>query len=171
MLQPADVLLLDEPTNDLDIPTLEVLEESLLDFEGAIIIISHDRYLMEQVCDACVGLDGEGSSQIYADFTQWQTAVGAPKAKKAKEQVEVEKTKKPAQAKRLSYMDQRDYDRLEGDISKAEQILAEAQSALEDPSLASSSQKLLEATKAVEAAQSKVDALYARWEELETKLQ
>jgi len=171
MLQPADVLLLDEPTNDLDIPTLEVLEESLLDFEGAIIIISHDRYLMEQVCDACVGLDGEGSSQIYADFTQWQTAVATPKAKKAKEQVETEKAKKPAQTKRLSYMDQRDYDRLEGDIGKAEQILAEAQSSLEDPALASSSSRLLEATKAVEVAQAKVDALYARWEELESKLQ
>jgi ATP-binding cassette subfamily F protein uup len=171
MLQPADVLLLDEPTNDLDIPTLEVLEESLLEFEGAIIIISHDRYLMEQVCDACVGLDGEGSSQIYADFTQWQTAVGAPKAKKVNEQVEAEKAKKPVQVKRLSYMDQRDYDRLEDDISKAEQILAVAQSALEDPTLASSSHKLLEATKAVEVAQGKVDSLYTRWEELESKLQ
>lgn len=169
MLQPADVLLLDEPTNDLDIPTLEVLGESLLDFEGAIILISHDRYLMDQVCDACVGLDGEGGNQIYADVGQWQAAIGQAK-KKAKEVAQAEKQKKATQSKRLSYMDQREYDRMESDIAVAEAALVQAQSALDEPSLASSSNKLLDATKKVQDAQNVVDRLYARWEELEAKL-
>lgn len=167
MLQPADVLLLDEPTNDLDIPTLEVLGESLLDFEGAIILISHDRYLMDQVCDACVGLDG-GVNQIYADVGQWQSAIG--KAKKIAKEVAQAEKKKATSSKRLSYMDQREYDRMESDIAVAEAALIQAQSGLEDPSLASSSNKLLEATKKVQDAQNVIDRLYARWEELEAKL-
>ena len=60
MVQPADLLLLDEPTNDLDIPTLEVLEESLLDFPGALVLVSHDRYLLDRVSTVLLGLDGEG---------------------------------------------------------------------------------------------------------------
>lgn len=175
MLQPADVLLLDEPTNDLDIPTLEILGESLLDFEGAIVLISHDRYLMNQVCDGFVGLSGDGLSQIYADYDQWQAQLKSAQTGKKSLAVDSEKSKlaaatPPPQTKRLSYMDQREYDRLESDIGKAEAELAEAQGLLEDPSLASDSRKLLAATTKVEEAQAKVDSLYARWEELEAKL-
>lgn len=176
MLESADVLLLDEPTNDLDIPTLEMLGESLLDFEGAIVLISHDRYLMNQVCDGFVGLSGDGVSQIYADYGQWQAQLDGAKAKKTKdaESLPVERTKSsaasPAQTKRLSYMDQREYDRLEGDIEKAEAELAAAHATLEDPSLAANAARLLEATARAEAAQTNVDRLYSRWEELEAKL-
>src|SRR5439155_21558967 len=69
MLQAADVLLLDEPTNDLDIPTLEVLEESLLDFPGALIIVSHDRYLLDRVSTVVIGLDGQGNAGLFADYS------------------------------------------------------------------------------------------------------
>ena len=62
MLRPADLLLLDEPTNDLDIPALEVLEDSLSDFPGAIVVVSHDRDLLDRICTECVGLDGRGGS-------------------------------------------------------------------------------------------------------------
>src|ERR1700727_2820120 len=72
MLQPADVLLLDEPTNDLDIPTLEILEESLLEFRGALVLVTHDRYLLDRVSNIVLGLDGQGSAERFADYLQWE---------------------------------------------------------------------------------------------------
>src|SRR6202166_4130865 len=71
MLQPADVLLLDEPTNDLDIPTLEILEESLLEFRGALVLVTHDRYMLDRVSTVVLGLDGLGGAERFADYSQW----------------------------------------------------------------------------------------------------
>ncbi len=82
MVRPADLLLLDEPTNDLDIPTLEVLEESLLDFPGALVLVSHDRYLLDRVSTVLIGLDGEGGATPFADVDQW-LAHRKPEAKAA----------------------------------------------------------------------------------------
>ena len=73
MLEPADVLLLDEPTNDLDIPTLEILEENLLDFPGALVLVTHDRYLLNRVASTVLGLDGKGHIGPFADYAQWET--------------------------------------------------------------------------------------------------
>src|SRR5204863_9013683 len=72
MLQPADVLLLDEPTNDLDIPTLEVLEESLLEYRGALVLVTHDRYMLDRVSTVVLGLDGLGAAERFADYGQWE---------------------------------------------------------------------------------------------------
>ena len=72
MLQPADVLLLDEPTNDLDIPTLEILEESLLEYRGALVLVTHDRYMLDRVSTVVLGLDGLGTAERFADFQQWE---------------------------------------------------------------------------------------------------
>src|SRR5947209_18757206 len=73
MLQPADILLLDEPTNDLDIPTLEILEESLLEFRGSLVLVTHDRYLLDRVSNIVLGLDGQGTAESFADYAQWQS--------------------------------------------------------------------------------------------------
>ena len=73
MLQPADVLLLDEPTNDLDIPTLEILEESLLEFRGSLVLVTHDRYMLDRVSTVVLGLDGQGGAERFADYSQWET--------------------------------------------------------------------------------------------------
>ena len=73
MLQPADVLLLDEPTNDLDIPTLEILEESLLEYRGALVLVTHDRYMLDRVSTIVLGLDGLGGAERFADYSQWDT--------------------------------------------------------------------------------------------------
>ena len=73
MLEPADVLLLDEPTNDLDIPTLEILEESLLEFSGALVLVTHDRYLLDRVSTIVLGLDGNGRVERFADYSQWRS--------------------------------------------------------------------------------------------------
>src|SRR5262249_5410132 len=74
MLQPADLLLLDEPTNDLDIPALEVLEDSLAEFPGALVLVSHDRELLDRLCTEVVGLDGRGGSAPYGSVAQWLAA-------------------------------------------------------------------------------------------------
>jgi ATP-binding cassette subfamily F protein uup len=71
MLQPADLLLLDEPTNDLDIPTLEILEESLLEFRGALVLVTHDRYMLDRVSSVVLGLDGYGGAGRFASYSQW----------------------------------------------------------------------------------------------------
>ena len=71
MLQPADLLLLDEPTNDLDIQSLEVLEKSIKDFPGALVLVTHDRYLLDRVCGALIALEG-GDHGFFGDLDQWE---------------------------------------------------------------------------------------------------
>src|ERR1035437_500735 len=77
MLEPADVLLLDEPTNDLDIATLEILEESLLEYAGALVLVTHDRYMLDRVSTIVLGLDGLGNAETFADYSQWEQWQGA----------------------------------------------------------------------------------------------
>src|SRR5581483_3839577 len=74
MLRPADLLLLDEPTNDLDIPALEVLEDSLEEFPGALVVVSHDRELLDRLCTEVIGLDGRGGAAPYGSVGQWLVA-------------------------------------------------------------------------------------------------
>ncbi|MCX6621360.1 MAG: ABC-F family ATP-binding cassette domain-containing protein, partial [Acidobacteria bacterium] len=115
MLQPADILLLDEPTNDLDIPTLEVLEESLLDFPGSLVLVTHDRYLLDRVSNAVLGLDGEGEAAIFADYSQWeQSQVERRQARAAASRTvtaaAVERAGSAGAKKKLSYLEQREWE-------------------------------------------------------------
>src|SRR4051812_48062817 len=75
MLQPADVLILDEPTNDLDIATLDVLEMSLEQFPGALVLVTHDRYLLDRVSTEILALDGKGNAKMFAALAQWEAAL------------------------------------------------------------------------------------------------
>ncbi len=174
MLQPADLLLLDEPTNDLDIPTLEILEESLLEYRGALVLVTHDRYLLDRVSTVVLGLDGRGSAEGFADYSQWETW------QRESKQEDTRSTEKngsavssPAptkSAKKLSYMDARDYATIEHRVADAEVELQVKREALEDPAIVSDAPKLLQAHTELDAAQEVVDTLYARWAELESKL-
>jgi ATP-binding cassette subfamily F protein uup len=165
MLMPADVLLLDEPTNDLDIPTLEALEENLLDFPGAVVLVSHDRYLLDRVSTTVLALDG-GSAQVFADYSQWE-ATGSVVAKPAV--TKEPRAAQPASApKKLSYLEQREWDAMEAQILEAEQELAHWQRQLEQPS--GDGKHLAGAYDNLQAAQMKVAKLFERWAELERKI-
>ncbi len=176
MLQPADILLLDEPTNDLDIPTLEILEESLLEFRGSLVLVTHDRYMLDRVSTIVLGLDGQGTAQSFADYSQcesWQAErqrsakLGAGPGRRAPASEELSPT---AQSKKkLSYLEAREYAVIEKRIADAEQLLQAKRALLEDPAIASDGPRLLSAHAEMEAAQKDRDALYARWAELEEK--
>jgi ATP-binding cassette subfamily F protein uup len=170
MLEAADVLLLDEPTNDLDIPTLEILEESLLEFPGALILVTHDRYLLDRVSTVVLGLDGEGSAGRFADYSQWEEwrdekKRPAPKAAKAAETPVAAVAKK-----KLSYIEAREYEGMEAKIAEAEAELTSRKAALEEPAVMRDGRAVEDAYRKMEEAQASVDALYARWAELEAKL-
>ena len=178
MLQPADVLLLDEPTNDLDIPTLEVLEESLLEFRGALVLVTHDRYLLDRVSTTVLGLDGSGSVGQFADYSQWEQwleerqRVSKATTRTADREAAAagSATTVTAAKKKLSYLEAREYATLEQRISEAETQLKAARAAYEDPSIASDAARLLATEAELKRAQQVVDQLYGRWEELATKM-
>ncbi len=172
MLDPADLLLLDEPTNDLDIPTLEVLEESLLEFKGALVLVTHDRYMLDRVSTVVWGLDGEGNAGNFADFSQWEEWQAAQKNKgRAPAAASVKSQSSPPPVrKKLSYLDSRDFETIEDRIATAEEVLAEKKAALEDGEVARDPKRLSEALLQIEESQAAVDQLYERWAELEAKI-
>jgi ATP-binding cassette subfamily F protein uup len=174
MLEPADLLLLDEPTNDLDIPTLEVLEESLLEFKGALVLVTHDRYMLDRVSTVVWGLDGAGNAGNFADFSQWEewqisqkstTRTQGLSPVAARTQAAI-----PPARKKLSYLDSRDFETIEERISAAEELLASKKLLLENSDIVRDPKRLSEALRSVEEAQAAVDQLYERWAELEAKI-
>jgi ATP-binding cassette subfamily F protein uup len=178
MLQPADVLLLDEPTNDLDIPTLEILEESLLEYRGALVLVTHDRYMLDRVSTVVLGLDGLGHAERFADYAQWDewqnAQLAAPKSKAAVV-APISPGNSAAAAptaakKKLSYKETRELETIEQRIADAERGLQAQHDSLLDPAVMSDGVRLRAVSLGLEAAQKTIDQLYARWAELEAKL-
>jgi len=169
MLRRADVLLLDEPTNDLDIPTLEILEEGLVDFPGAVVLVTHDRYMLDRVCTVLLGLDGTGGAAFYGDYAQWQQAADARREPAGpRKRVAAARPAKPRGPK-MSYLEKRELEGMETAIDEAERALEEARRREADPSIASDAAELQARFEARQAAQARVDELYARWQVLEAK--
>jgi len=177
MLEPADILLLDEPTNDLDIPTLDVFEESLLEFPGALVLVTHDRYMLDRVSTRLLALDGSGGATEYADYAQWE--IGRRRAQEetavagAAGRAEPGPRRRPAAGERrrpLSYREQREWELMEGRILDAERRLQSCQQAAADPVVASDHRVLSERLGALGKVQAEIDGLYARWAELEAKV-
>ena len=179
MLQQADVLLLDEPTNDLDIPTLEILEESLLEYRGALVLVTHDRYMLDRVSTIVLGLDGRGDAERFADYSQWDVWLRTQQAKpsadataaaattrKGRESAPQDTNRPGATSKKLSHMENREFASIEKRIAKAEEQLLAKRAALEDPEISSDAPRLHTAYVEMESAQKAVDELYARWAEL-----
>jgi len=177
MLQPADVLLLDEPTNDLDIPTLEILEESLLEYRGALVLVTHDRYMLDRVSTVVLGLDGLGAAERFADHQQWESWQRAQQAAgKSNTSVETQSpsgtlggSKPSLTKKKLSYKETRELETIEERIAEAERELQAKHDALLDPAIMSDGSRLHAASVELDAAQKTIDLLYARWAELEQK--
>ena len=172
MLQPADILILDEPTNDLDIPSLEVLEDSLEEFKGALILVTHDRYMLDNVSRELLALDGRGSAAYFADYAQWEQMQARPTETGAKNAgAKASPGAKPNEPplRRLNTAEQKELTNMEATIMAAEADVEARQQALSDPAVFSDHLKMQDALKALEAAQSRVTALYARWEELEAR--
>jgi ATP-binding cassette subfamily F protein uup len=176
MLEPADELLLDEPTNDLDIPTLEVLEESLLEFPGALVLVTHDRYLLDRVSTRILALDGRGGARSFADYPQWELAQAAEI--EAVEEAE-RRAKRPAPraasaprtpAAKLSYKEKQEWEGMEKAILTAEATLEQSNAAAHDPAIATNATALHDALARLHQSQVEVERLYARWAELEAKL-
>jgi ATP-binding cassette subfamily F protein uup len=168
MREPADVLILDEPTNDLDIPTLEVLEDSLAEFDGGLVLVTHDRFMLERVSTVILALDGRGGTATFADYAQWEAAREAGEPAPRKTPGRAPERERP-RSRRLGYVEQREWDGMEQAILDAELAVEACRRAADDPTIASDPTALQTRYAALEAAQAEVDRLYARWAELEAK--
>jgi ATP-binding cassette subfamily F protein uup len=162
MLEPADVLLLDEPTNDLDIPTLEILEDNLLDFPGALVLVTHDRYLLNRVSSTVLGLDGNGHIGRFADYAQWEDWLKElEKAAQARPEpktnsANLANSANPAK-KKLSYLEAREFATIEKRVEKSDTRLAAARASVENPEIATDAAALQKALKELDAAQQESD--------------
>ncbi len=180
MLEPADILVLDEPTNDLDIPTLEVLEESVESFPGAVLLVTHDRTMLARLASSIVVIGApDGSVSVVASLDQ--ALVALERAERATqerdraigraERAAMVETPPPQASlrKRLGFKEQREYDGIEAAVHAAEEAARCAETLLHDPVIVADHVKMARACQALDVAQAKVATLYARWQELEDK--
>jgi ATP-binding cassette subfamily F protein uup len=197
MLQPADVLLLDEPTNDLDILSLEVLEQRIQEFPGAVVIVSHDRYLMDRVCHRMLFLDPDSPPAFYKNFTQILSAAarqgpgsgkqaagsnaaaasGSSAASRPAQKASsgagnaTAGVPRPTAGSRpaFSYRDKYELEHMEDTILTAEAEVEKLTAQVRDPEIMADPKQLADVCRDLEKAETRVQALYARWEELEQK--
>ncbi len=173
--RPADLLILDEPTNDLDIPSLEVLEDSLAEFPGALVLVTHDRFMLDRISTELLALDGKGAARRFVDFSQWESArdtemqASAVAARGSPARSAVPDASVPPAKKKLTWSEQRELEAMEEKILAAEELLHAHQQKMEDPAVLKDHVKLREACAAADSAQNRVAELYARWEQLEER--
>ncbi len=189
MLEPADVLILDEPTNDLDIASLEVLEESLEEFPGAVILVTHDRAMLARLATRVLALDGLGCARFFTDYEQWSkrstSASPVGSSALAASSVATAKAAAPGVAslpvndalsppvkpgrKKLSYNEQRELAQMESKIELAESLVRKLEAQAADPAVVADHRKFSGVCRDLGEAQTAVAALYARWTELDGK--
>lgn len=172
MLQPADLLLLDEPTNDLDIPTLEVLEENLREFGGALVLSTHDRMLLDSVCEELLVLDGRGHAQYVADTHQWEAlsrrsvAPAAQSARPAPTPAAATEAKPGPPVGGLTLSERREYSRLEERIAALEAEIEALKQRMLEPAVASDAALLQQLWQEEQDQSARLTGMYERWTEL-----
>jgi ATP-binding cassette subfamily F protein uup len=169
MLRPADVLILDEPTNDLDINSLEVLEQSLVEFPGAVVLVTHDRYMLDRVSTEIIGLGGNGQVARYMDCAQWQAAMKEQQSREKAPNAKTAKAKRRSDRKPLTASEERELRDIESTILEAEEDIAACEKATHDPEISGDHVEAQKRWEALEAARKAADEVYARWEFLEAK--
>ncbi|QGY80480.1 ABC-F family ATP-binding cassette domain-containing protein [Sphingorhabdus lacus] len=171
----ANLLVLDEPTNDLDLETLDLLQEVIADYDGTVLIVSHDRDFLDRTVNLTLGLDGSGKVDIIAGgYADWEakrdrrdTNDARKKADKAAAPAEQSAPKPPARPAKLSYKDQRDYDLLPGRIEAIDGEIAAAEAEMADPALYTRNPaRFSELTAKCEALRAEKEAAEERWLEL-----
>ncbi|MEO8617966.1 MAG: ATP-binding cassette domain-containing protein [Sphingomicrobium sp.] len=165
----SNLLVLDEPTNDLDLETLDLLQEVISDYEGTVLIVSHDRDFLDKTVTVTLGLDGSGKVDIVAGgYEDWvKQRSSAKTAAKPKASIAPNVARKPAPATKLSYKDQRDLDRLPGEVERLEREISKAEDELHDPDLfVKRPDRFAELTKAIDRLRAEKDAAEERWLEV-----
>ena len=174
LLKGGNFLLLDEPTNDLDLSSLRLLEEALLDFNGCLIAVSHDRYFLNRISTHILGFDGEGKAFFTPGDYDYYLEKRPQKVQEQPKEKERSKIQTPPPAppvkKKLSFKEQKELEGMEERIGAAEEKIAEYENMFASPDFfaqhGSDSAKLQQE---FENAQKELAALYSRWEELEAK--
>jgi ATP-binding cassette subfamily F protein uup len=177
MLRPASILVLDEPTNDLDLQTLTILEDALTSFDGAVLLVTHDRYFLDHVATQILGFHvkpgEEGRVTSFAGLSQWEEWHREQTAPAARGPRSAEPASQPAVAppprKKLSYQLQREWDGIEARIGEAEAKVGALEAELAHPDVVSNAARLMELDTQLSAARAEVDRLYTRWAELEAE--
>jgi ATP-binding cassette subfamily F protein uup len=165
----SNLLVLDEPTNDLDLETLDLLQEVISDYDGTVLIVSHDRDFLDRTVAVTLGLDGSGKVDIVAGgYADWEAKRKKPApVKAAKPATETASPPPPPRKGKLSYKDQRDYDLLPERIEALEAQIVRDEDALHDPALYTRDPaKFAALTDAVAKAKAEKDAAEERWLEL-----
>ncbi len=171
MLRSADILILDEPTNDLDIPSLEVLEESLEDFPGAVILVTHDRMMLDTISTCVLALDGRGGAEFFVDYEQCEqefSGFAAPAQSKPQRQEKVASRSAPRRSG-LSTSETRELAALPDKIESTEAAIKSLQAEMEKPQIASNYGKLHGLMQQQEDIRKELDKLFSRWEVLEAR--
>jgi ATP-binding cassette subfamily F protein uup len=177
--RPSNLLVLDEPTNDLDLETLELLEELLMEYTGTVLLVSHDRTFVDRVATSVIFFEGEGRVQEYAGgysdaraqqrASRAQRVAAAPQAPPAQASAEPSKATPAARAQRLAPWEAKELDALPARIEALEAEVASLQTRLSDPALWSAGGDAGGVQKALQAKEGELAAAYARWELLEAR--
>jgi ATP-binding cassette subfamily F protein uup len=165
MLESADILLLDEPTNDLDIRTIETLEDNLLEFGGLLVIVSHDRYMISRVCGLFIGFTTDAQAELFADYEQWEESLKTSKKEIAGDARKTDKDKRPKKEKtKLSYKEKLELENVEKQIEILDNKIKSLEAQLSDPKNFSNFILLHKLTEEIASDKEALDKFYHRWE-------